>query len=161
MVGFLLVLAFFASLAGFMATVQAVSPRLPLPFLYQEYYGSEEEGAFYPGHLSYRRAEDTEKALQQVCRQVWIEGRRAGCPEADSPDFAWAFLLKYGAEGEIGRAADLCTPSSVLDCAHPERYGCYLLKRLVQPFDRNYRYDLTGVSGYPTTDPCAFAEIIK
>ncbi len=116
--------------------------------------------------LLFRRVSEENKILMQVCRTLWIEMKRNGCPDADNSSVLWSFLP--GTTGKISDVVNSCSPSSTLDCNYPERYACYLLKKLysertgsvtVNGTTYDFYYDKTGI--YQTTDPCAFAGLVK
>jgi len=158
----LLVMGFLGALLSFQYAEVAVAPFPPLLNTHQDYAKTEEVESFYPHLTEYRRHEDAEKILVEVCRQVWIEARRAGCPDADDPAFVWRFLTAYGgSSGTIGQVVASCTPSPVFSCYAPEQFGCYLLKRTAQPYDESRSYFVSDLLSYPTTDPCAFAGVVR
>ena len=118
----------------------------------------------YQLKVSKLQAEGAGRALFAVCRQVWVEARKQGCPNADDPAFTWAFLRGYSTLGEL---LSRCSPSSTLDCSSPERYGCYLLKRALLkrpgfpdslelvPKELKVDYNKTVSSVDADTEPCA------
>jgi len=111
--------------------------------------------------LARKRLESEERLLIEICRTVWVNLRRYHCPNADSPLLTWSFLT--GNAGYVEDVVSFCTPSSVFDCSHPDRYGCYLLKQYWTSSTGKVEgakvwYSKEGIDPN-TTDPCAYIEI--
>jgi len=118
--------------------------------------------------LEASQVESIGRVLYGVCNSLWVEMRKDGCPGADDPYVVWSFLRGYST---LQEALDRCTPSPVLDCARPERYGCYLLKRALSSGKSEFLsktvkdlsekgvlqidYDRIASSSDSYSDPCA------